>query len=115
MRKKISILLLVLCMIASIAGGNGLTVQAAGKARLNKTAVTLQVGEKTRLSLKNVPENGRVTWSSSAKSKAAVSKKGVVTAKKRGKATIRARLVYRSGGKKRTQNFSCRITIAKKE
>ncbi|MDE6616984.1 MAG: hypothetical protein K2K35_10485, partial [Lachnospiraceae bacterium] len=37
--------------------------------------------------------------------------KGVVTAKKQGRATIWAKLVYRSGGKKRTRNFSCKVTI----
>lgn len=38
----------------------------------------------------------------------------MVTAKKQGKATIKARLVYTSGGKKRTRNFNCRVTVTKK-
>lgn len=101
-------------MMVTILGGNGLTVSAAGKTRLNKTAVTLKVGDKYRLSLKNIPKNGKVTWSSTSKSKAAVSKKGVVTAKKQGKATIQAKLTYKSGGKKRTKKFSCKVTVKKK-
>lgn len=114
MKKRIGSFLLALCMMVTILGGNGLTVSAAGKTRLNKTAVTLKVGDKYRLSLKNIPKNGKVTWSSTSKSKAAVSKKGVVTAKKQGKATIQAKLTYKSGGKKRTKKFSCKVTVKKK-
>ena len=114
MKKRIGSFLLALCMMVTILGGNGLTVSAAGKTRLNKTAVTLKVGDKYRLSLKNIPKNGKVTWSSTSKSKAAVSKKGVVTAKKQGKATIQAKLTYKRGGKKRIKKFSCKVTVKKK-
>lgn len=114
MKKRIGSILLAVCMMISILGSSNISVSAAAKIRLNKTAVTLRVGEKQRLSLKNIPKNGKVTWTSTSKSKAAVSKKGVVTAKKPGKATIRAKLAYQSGGKKRTRNFSCRVTIRKK-
>lgn len=115
MKTKIGSILLVFCMMVSILGSNHMLVDAAGKVRLNKKAVTLQVGKKFQLSLKNIPKNGKVTWRSTSKSKAAVSRKGVVTAKKQGKATIKARLVYKSGGKKRTRNFSCKVTITKKK
>lgn len=115
MKKRLGSILLMVCMILSILESSSIPVSAAAKIRLNKTAVTLRVGEKQRLSLRNIPENGKVTWRSSAKSKAAVSKKGVITAKKPGKATIKAKLTYQSGGKKRTRNFSCRVTIRKKE
>lgn len=101
-------------MMVSIFGSSSIPASAAGKVRLNKTALTLQVGEKYRLSVKNMPKNGKVTWTSAAKSKATVSKTGVVTAKKQGKATIKAKLTYKSGGKKRIRNFSCRVTVTKK-
>lgn len=115
MKKRVGSILLVFCMIISILGSNHIFVNAAGKTRLNKTAVTLQVGGKYQLSLKNIPKNGKVTWTSTSRSKATVSKKGVVTAKKQGKVTIKAKLTYKSGGKKRTKNFSCRVTITKKK
>ena len=115
MKKMIGSILLAVCMIISIFGSGSIPVSAAAKIRLNKTSVTLQAGEKQRLSLKNMPKNGKVVWTSTSKSRAAVSKKGVITAKKPGKATIRAKLTYQSGGKKRTRNFSCRVTIQKKE
>lgn len=115
MKRKMGSILLVFCMMISILGSNNKPVDTAGKIRLNKKTVNLQVGEKQRLSLKNVPKNGKVTWRSVSKSKAAVSKKGIVTAKKQGRTTINARLVYKSGGKKRTKNFSCKVTITKKK
>jgi len=115
MKKRIGSILLAVCMMISILGSSNIPVSAAAKIRLNKTAVTLRVGEKQRLSLKNIPKNGKVTWTSTSKTKAAVSKKGVVTAKKPGKATIRAKLTYKSSGKKRTKNFSCRVTVRKKK
>lgn len=106
-------IILALCMMVSILGSNQIPVSAAGRVRINKTAVSLQVGEKYQLSLKNIPKNGKVTWKSASKSKAAVSKKGIVTAKKQGRTTIKARLAYESGGMKKTKNFSCKVTITK--
>lgn len=114
MKKRIGSILLAVCMVISILGSGSIPVSAAAKIRLNKTAVTLRVGEKQRLTLKNIPKNGKVVWTSTSKSKAAVSKKGVITAKKPGKATIRAKLTYQNGGKKRTRSFSCRVMIRKK-
>lgn len=119
MRTKITTrlgsILLVLCIMIGILGSKDIFGSAAGKIRINKKAVTLQVGQKQRLSMKNVPKKGKVTWRSTSKSKATVSKKGIVTAKKQGKATIKAKLVYKSGGKKRTKTFSCKVTIKKKK
>lgn len=114
MKKKIGSILLVVCMIISIFGSSRIHVNAEAKIRLNKTAVTLRVGEKQRLSLKNIPKNGKVVWTSTSKSRATVSKTGVITAKKPGKATIKAKLTYQSGGKSRTRNFSCRVTVIEK-
>lgn len=42
MKKTIGSILLVICMMISIFEINNLPVSAAGKIRLNKTAVTLQ-------------------------------------------------------------------------
>lgn len=115
MKRKIVSILLVFGMMISMLRSNNVSVDAAGGIRLNKKTVTLQVGEKQQLSLKNVPKNGKVTWKSASRSRAAVSPKGIVTAKKQGRTTIKASLVYKSGGKKRTKNFSCKVTITKKK
>ena len=113
MKKRIIGILLVFCFVISVLISN-YGANAANKTRLNKTSVTMRTGEKVRLSLRNVPKNGTVSWSSSAKNTAAVSKKGVVTAKRQGTATIRARLAYKSGGKNRTQRFNCKVTVRNK-
>ena len=113
-KTRMASILLALCMVVSILGSYQMPVSAASRVRINKTAVTLQVGEKRRLSLKNAPKNGKVTWKSTSKATAAVSPKGIVTAKKQGKATIKAILSYKTGGKRRTKTFSCKVTITKK-
>lgn len=114
-RTRMKSILLALCMMVSILESNQIPLNAAGGVRINKMAVTLQVGEKQRLSLRNVPKNGKVTWRSTSKSKTAVSQKGIVTAKKQGETTIKAKLSYKTGGKKITKTFSCKVTITKKK
>lgn len=113
MRKKITGILLIFCFIAGILC-NSLGADAAGSIRLNQTSMSMRVGDKARLTLRNMPKNGTVTWSSSATNTATVSKSGVVTARKRGTATIRARLSYKSGGKNRTRRFTCKVTVRNK-
>ena len=65
------------------------------KVTLNKTKLTLGAKEKFTLKATITPKNAtnkKVTWTSSKKSVATVSTKGVVTAKKAGKATISAKI-----------------------
>ncbi|MCR5654001.1 MAG: Ig-like domain-containing protein [Ruminococcus sp.] len=82
-------------------------VKAAAKKKivLSKKSASLTVGKKLTLKLKNA-KSSKVKWTSSNKKVAAVTKKGVVKAKKKGKATITAK--YR--GKK----YKCKITVKKK-
>lgn len=56
-------------------------VNASSKQKLNKSKASLYVGETLTLNLSGA--KSKVTWKSSKKSVAAVSKDGVVTAKKR--------------------------------
>ena len=70
--------------------------------KLNKSSVTLTEGEKVQLSIKGF-KIGTPQWISSNKNTAMVSKKGLVTAKQPGTATIRAKL----GGK----TVTCKITV----
>ena len=75
--------------------------------KLNKTKLTMSVGEKKKLTATVAPStasNKTITWSTSDKKKATVSK-GTVTAKKAGTVTITAK----AGTKKAT----CKITIKK--
>lgn len=80
----------------------------AKKIRLNKKKAVLHVGETLKLKTKLNPKGAtaKIKWKSSKKKVAAVSKKGKITAKKKGKAVITAQL---PNGKKTT----CKITVKK--
>ena len=79
-----------------------ITAEAASKKpALSKKKVTLSVGRRTKLVLKNNKQT--VKWSSSNKKVATVSSSGVVQGKKAGKATITAK-----AGKKK---YSCKVTV----
>ncbi|MBR4343704.1 MAG: extracellular solute-binding protein [Lachnospiraceae bacterium] len=77
----------------------------AARPKLSKSKLTLTVGSTKKLKLKNA--TGTVTWSTSSKKIAKVSKKGVVTAKKAGTAVITAT----NKGKK----YTCTVTVVKKD
>lgn len=79
---------------------SAISAQAA-KARINKRSVVLLKGQKEKLKIKGTKEE--VEWKSKNKSVAKVSKKGVVTARKKGKTTIIARV-----GKK---TYKCKLTV----
>lgn len=81
------------------------TACAKTKPALNRTRVSLRVGGK--VSLKLLRWKKRVKWSSSKKSVATVSAKGVVRAKRRGTAKITAK----AGSKK----YVCRVTVIAKK
>lgn len=81
------------------------------KAALNKTSLKLKKGKTYQLKIKNV--KGTVTWKSSNKKIATVSKKGKVTAKKAGSTVIKAS--YKKNGKVKTLKCKVTVTAAKKE
>lgn len=96
--------LIAMLMIMTAAGASGgQNAEAKAKPVLNKKKVSLAVGGKVTLKLKNWKK--RVTWSSSRKSVATVSGKGVVKAKNKGTAKITAK----AGGKK----YVCRVNVTK--
>ena len=74
---------------------------AKAKIKLNKKKITMPVGQKYKLKLKNCKK--KVKWTSSKKSTATVNKNGVVTAKKKGSAKITA-----LAGKKK---YVCKVTV----
>ena len=81
------------------------------KAALNKTSLKLKKGKTYQLKTKNV--KGTITWKSSNKKIATVSKKGKVTAKKAGSTVIKA--TYKKNGKVKTLKCKVTVTAAKKE
>lgn len=83
--------------------------QAAAKVRLSKTKLTITKGSKKQLKVKGT--KAKVKWKSSNKKIASVSGKGIVKAKKTGKATITA-TVKAKGKKKR---LTCKVTVVTKK
>lgn len=101
-QKKIIAGILTVSMLCSLGTGIG-EVKAAKKVKLNKTKITLKVGQKK--TLKVTPVTKKVKWSTSKKSVASVSQKGVVKAKTKGKAVITAKV-----GKKK---YKCKVMVVK--
>ena len=92
----------ILCLLAVQVLSAGMSVITAAPA-LDITQVTLSVGEKVELTVCDADK--AVKWSSSNRKVATVSRKGVVKAKKKGKAKITAKV-----GKKK---LTCRVKVVK--
>lgn len=92
----------ILCLLAVQVLSGGMSVITAAPA-LDITQVTLSVGEKVELTVCDADK--AVKWSSSNRKVATVSRKGVVKAKKKGKAKITAKV-----GKKK---LTCRVKVVK--
>lgn len=94
--KKASIILLMFMLLSVIA-----MPVSASAAKLNKTSISLNAGK--TYTLKATGTKGKITWTSSKKSVATVSSKGVIKAKKKGTAVITAKY-----GKKK---LTCKVTV----
>jgi len=99
--KRKGTLLILLTLITMLA--LPLTANAA-KVKLNKKKVTVYVGDTVKLKVKGAKK--KVKWSSSNKNVAAVSKKGKVTGRKEGKATITAKV--------EKKKYKCKVTVKRK-
>lgn len=102
-RRKCMAILLISTMILGTVAEN--PVMAAKKPKINKKKVTLRVGEKVQLKVKNCKKI--VKWSSSKKKVATVSKKGIVVAKKKGTAKIIAKVAKKK--------YVCKVTVKKEK
>ena len=105
--KKIAIsLLMVLTLTMSTAETlptitPSITVEASTKMKLNKTKAFLIKGQALTLKLSGF--KGKVIWSSSKPSIAAINSNGKVTARKKGSAVITAKVG--------TNKYTCKITV----
>lgn len=101
-RFKASILfLLAFVMTLSLAPAK---TDAAKKTWINTTSMTLQVGSKAKLTLRN--NHKKIKWWSTNKSVATVTKKGVVKAKGHGRCRIAAKVA--------SKKYVCKVTVKKK-
>lgn len=103
MKRKKYLKLLSLIIIVALLVNISTASQAKPKIKLNKTKLTLTIGQVGSLTLKNT--TAKVKWSSSNKSVASVNSIGDVTAKRAGSAKIKAK-----SGKK---TYTCTVTVPK--
>ena len=104
-----AVLLVLVLVLGAIPIVPAKEAEAAKKMKLSKKKLSLKVGKTKKLSVKNKKKKAKVTWLSSKKKVATVSKKGVVRAKKAGKATITAKVKY----KKTIKKLKCKVTVTK--
>lgn len=103
--KRIASCFIVVMIMGQLTLPCAVEAKAKKKPKLSKTSISLQVGKSCTLKVKN--NKKKVTWSTSNKKIAKVSKKGKVTAVKKGKCKIYARF----SGKKLT----CKVTVKNKK
>ena len=95
-KRMLTIVMMVLISVMMV-----FPAHAASKVKLNYTKKTIAVGQKVNLKVKGT--SAKVKWSSSKKSVAAVSSKGVVTARKAGTAKIKAAV--------KGKTYTCKVTV----
>ena len=105
-KKGIRSLALLLALILAIGFSPVTNVEAKAAPRLNYKKVTLVQGKKKKLKVRNLRRRRKVKWYSTKKSVATVNRKGVVKAKRKGKAYIVAKV-----GKKK---YRCKVIVKKK-
>ena len=103
--------LLVTAMMCSLLPVSASRVMVSSKMRLNKKKVTLTVGKKKHLRVKHLPKRAEVKWISKNKKIASVSKKGMVSARKKGKTVIVCKIRYQ----KKNITLKCCITVRTKD
>jgi len=105
LKRIAAVFLAVLTCVFTLAGG----ASAAGKktVKLNKTSLTLEVGETATLKV-TVSEKCTIQWNSSDKTVATVKKGGIVTAKKEGTSKITVKI------KNTDAKAVCTVKVVKK-
>ena len=113
-----SLVLVLALAVSSIAYAP--SADAAKKAKLKKTKATIYVGKTTKITIKNKKSKCTYTFTSSKKKIAKVSKKGVVTGLKAGKAKITVKQTWKKKaykkkyGKRTTKVGTFTVTVKKK-
>lgn len=107
--KKLLAFVLAFAMIITIYQPSA-AYAATKKIRLNAKTMTLQVGQKKTLKVKNAGKKAKLKWSSNKKSVATVSKKGVVKAVKVGNAVVTCKVTTKNG---KTTKLTCKVAVKK--
>ncbi len=69
--------------------------------------MTVRIGQRVAMEVKNIPDGASVTYKSSNKKVISVSKKGKLTPKKKGKSVVKATLKYNG----KTETLKCKVTV----
>lgn len=115
-KKTVAIILAVTMAVTGfLSVGTGSTT-AAKKAKLAKKSISVSVGKKKSIKIKNKRKRCNYSFKSSKPKVAKVTKKGVVTGKKAGKAVITVKETVKSTKKKRTLGkVNVRVTPKKSD
>lgn len=108
-KKRFVLFLILFLVVAGICPAASNEVRAAAKVKLSKSKMTLAVGKSKKLTVKN-GKGWKISWKSSKKKVATISKSGKVKAKKAGKAVIIATLKKKG---KKSKKLRCRVTVQK--
>jgi len=112
--------ILVLCLIVVVFCIFLVTIRLVNaksnsdRIELNKETITLPIGQRQKLKIRNLSDNVTVLWKSSKKSVASVSQDGIVKARKKGEAIISCQIVYENG-KRKTTILKCNVNVTKRK
>lgn len=96
--RRLSIILVVLVLFSCFQTN---VFAKTSKPKLSKTKITMNKGESFKVKLKN--SKGKIKWTSSKKSIASVSSKGIIKAQKKGTAIITA--------KYKNKKYKCKVKV----
>lgn len=114
--KRVLAFFMAFAMILSYNGCSQMASAAKKKTpKLSSKSVTLKVGSSKKITVKNKPSKAKVTWSSKNKKIAKVSKKGKITAVKKGNTKVIAKVVYKKGKKKVTKKLTVKVKVKSKK
>lgn len=108
MKRVIASVLTGILLLSVCVTENGPASEAAVKGKLNKKSATVAIGKSVQLKVKNKGK-AAVQWSSSKKKVARVSAQGKVTGRKKGTATVTAKVSKKGKSKK----LKCKVTVVR--
>lgn len=88
---------------------------ASKKLKVSTKKVNLQVGKTKTVKVKNAPKKAKISWKSKNPKIATVTKKGKVTAKKKGNTSVVCKVSYKKNGKKKVSKFVISVKVTAKK
>lgn len=114
--KRVCAFFMAFALLLTLNGWSQIQTASAKSAKkkamkISTKSVKLKVGQSKTVKVKNLPKKAKVTWKSSDKKVAAVSKKGKIKAQKAGSAKVTAKVSYKKGKKKATKKFTVKVKV----